>query len=336
MKVLKWIFIVIGILIAVILIYSATLPSQMKIEESITINAPADKVYDQVIDFPSWNQWSYWSMLDTAMKQEFSETMGEIGSKSQWWSKNQMVGNGQQEVVEIRKNEYMKVKMQFDGQPGFPNAEFILEPGEDGTKVRWTFIGPETPFYKRIFAKLFEPMLVNAYQTSLKNLKEYVEAMPTAPTMPAGVTLEELGSQMIISILDSTTGDGISAKLTEMYTELSIFVESNKDLDMAGMPMAIYHSYSPEKVVMEGAFPVMGSAESSGRVKLYSLGAGTALKGIHYGDYAASEDLHNAIYDYIEASEYQMAGSPWEVYANDPTTVDSAAVETHIYYPVSK
>lgn len=336
MKILKWILIIIGIIIAAVLTYSATLPSQMKIEESITINTGSDKIFETVTNFPNWGEWSYWSMIDSNMRSEYSETMGEVGSSSQWWSNHPMVGNGRQEVVEIRENEYMKVEMSFDGQEGKPNAEFILEPQEEGTLVRWTFIGPETPFYMRWGSKLFEPMLRESYQSSLKNLKGYLESMPSAPIMPEGAMLEEISAQMIISVLDSTTGEGISAKLTEMYTELSIFVESRKQLNMSGMPLAIYHSYSPERVIMEGAFPVAGIAESAGRVKVGTIPAGMVIKGIHYGDYAASEGLHNAIYDYIEASEYQMSGSPWEVYANDPTTVDSAAVETHIYYPVSK
>lgn len=336
MKILKWILIIIGVIIAVFLIYSASQPNQLKMEESITINASAEKIYAEVTNFPTWNNWSVWSQLDPNMEQEFSENMGEVGSYSQWKSQNPMVGNGRQDVEEIRKNEYMKVGMQFDGMEGTAFAEFILEPTDSGTLVRWTFIGAETPFYLNFINRLMEPMLTDSYKKSLTALKEYIEAMPTNLALPANTVIEEISAQPIISILDSTTADGISAKLTEMYTELSIFIESNKEVNMAGMPLAIYHVYSPEKVVMEGAFPISGTAKKSGRINVGNLYEGTVIKGIHYGDYSATEDLHFAISDYAEAAGYTLTGSPWEIYANDPTLVDSSEVETQIFYPVTK
>ena len=336
MKVLKWVLIVLGSLIAIFLIYSASQSNQLNVEESITINAPADKIFYEISHFENWMEWSVWSKLDAEMEQEFSETMGEVGSYSEWKSDHPRVGNGRQEVVEIRQNEYQKVAMQFEGMEGTAYAAFILEPSDDGVLVRWTFEGAETPFYMNWINGLIEPELRKNYVAGLEALKVYVEGMADDVQLPAGTSIEEMEAQMIISIVDSTTGEGISAKLTEMYTELSIFVESNQDLNMAGMPLAIYHDYAPERVIMEGAFTVQGSAESAGRVKVGELPQGTVIKGIHYGDYAASEDLHNAIYGYIEASDYEMAGSPWEVYANDPTMVDSADVETHIFYPIAK
>lgn len=335
MKILKWILIIIGAIIVLFLIYSASQPNQLKLEESITIDAPAEKVYAEIINFPTWNNWSVWSQLDPNMIQEFSDNMGEVGSYSEWKSKHEMVGNGRQEVVEIRENEYMKAAMQFKGMDGTAHAEFILEPTDSGTVVRWTFSGAETPFYLNFINGLIEPMLRDSYTKSLNALKEYVESMPAAVvSLPEGTKIVDLDGQAIISILDSTDAAGISKLLTELYTELSIFAETTDGISLNGMPLAIYHDYSPEKVVMEAAMPIEGTAKSKGRVKVGSLPTGKAIMGIFYGDYNGTEDLHYTIYDFATAN-YTIAGPPWEVYANDPGLVDSAEVETHIYYPIS-
>lgn len=337
MKILKWIGIVIVAIVAIFLIYSASQPNKVTVEESIVIKAPADQIYNEILNFKNWAEWSVWSQMDPNMKSEFSEKMGVVGAYNAWWSENPYVGNGRQEVVELRENEYIKSKMVFEGMEDDPGyAEFILEPTEEGTKVSWTFDGSETPFYLNFMNSLIKPMLIDNYNKSLAALKEYVEAMPPAISLPENVSIEELEAQMIISILDSTTGEGISAKLTELYTELSIFLESNQGMEMKGMPLAIYHDYSPEKVIMEAAFTVKGNAESAGRVMVGELPGGMAIKGVHLGSYEGTEDMHYAMPGYAEAAGYKLAGDPWEVYANDPTMVEESEIETHIYYPVSK
>jgi effector-binding domain-containing protein len=334
MKILKWILIIIGAIIVLFLVYSASQPNQLNLEESITIDAPAEKVYAEIINFPEWNNWAVWSQLDPNMKSSYSEEMGKVGSFSEWKSENQMVGNGRQDVVEVRENEYMKAAMQFDGMDGTAYAEFILEPTDEGTLIRWTFSGAETPFYLNFINSLMEPMLRESYTKSLNALKEYIESMPAAiVSLPEGTKIVDLDGQAIISILDSTDAAGISKLLRELYTELSIFAETTDGITLKGMPLAIYHTYSPEKVVMEAAMPIEGTAKEKGRVKVGNLPSGKAIMGIFYGDYNGTEDMHYAISDFA-ASNYTMAGPPWEVYANDPTLVDSAEVETHIYYPI--
>jgi len=336
MKVLKWIGIVLVILIAGFLIFSATQADKIELEKSVIINAPASQIFAEISDFREWESWSTWSQLDTNMKSEFSDEMGVVGAWNQWWSDNPQVGNGRQEVTEIRENEYMKVALNFEGMEDPVHAEMILEEAEEGTRLRWTFEGNDMPFYMGWMNALIKPALESSYESSLKNLKAEIEAMPPRVVMPEQLEVVMLDAQPIISIIDSTDGASISKLLGQLYTELGIFASSTKGIEVNGMPLAIYHNYSEEKVVLEAAMPISGSAESKGRVMVKDLMAGETIKAIHYGDYAASEKMHIMIDDYINASEYEMAGSPWEIYANDPTLVDSAAVETHIFYPVSK
>ena len=107
-----------------------------------------------------------------------------------------------------------------------------------------------------------------------------------------------------------------------------------KGIKMVEMPLAMYHSYAEDKVVLEAAMRFEGEATPEGRIMVKETPAGTTLKGTHYGDYAASGNMHYAIEDYGKTKNLEFQDLCWEIYANDPTLVDSADVETQIYYPV--
>ena len=334
MKVLKWIGIILVVLIAVFLIFSASQAGKIELEESITINAPAEQVYAEIADFRKWKAWSTWAQLDSNMKSEFSEEMGVVGAWNQWWSDNPQVGNGRQEVIEIRENEYTKVALNFEGMEEAVHAEMILEEVEGATKLRWTFEGNDMPFYLGWLNAMIEPALRINYQSSLKNLKEYIEAMPAEAALPEGVELVTLEDRAYISVTDSGDGESMSRLLGQLYTELGIYASTTEGVETIDMPFAIWHEYSPEMVVIEAARFISGEAEEKGRVKVKTMAAGQYLKGVSYGDYEACEKVHIIIDDFVNASSYEMTAPAWEYYANDPTLVDSAEIETQIFYPV--
>jgi effector-binding domain-containing protein len=111
-------------------------------------------------------------------------------------------------------------------------------------------------------------------------------------------------------------------------------LETAADAEQAGMPLAIYHEYEAEKVILEAAIPYSGKLESAGRVNVKATPSGKVIKGVYLGDYEGSESMHYAIADYVEQSKMEIIGSPWEIYANDPEEVEVTEIETHIYYPV--
>lgn len=336
MKVLKWILILIIVLVGGYLIYSASQPNQLTIEKSIKINAPAEMIYAELVDFPAWHNWSTWDQLDSNMKSEYSGEMGVVGAYHQWWSNHPKIGNGKQLVVELEDNEYLKSEMHFEGFDAINYAEFFLEEGEDSTLLRWTYTGGKTPFYLNAINTFMKAELEMNFEKSLKQLKAYIEAQPKEVPMPETIELVELEEKAIISITDSTDSEGMSKLLGQLYTELGIYTSTTEGLETVDMPLAIYHNYSPKKVVIEAARYISGEGVDKGRVKVKSLGEGQAIKGVFFGDYNASEEMHILIDNYINSSNYEMIGSPWEYYANDPSLVDSAEVETHIYYPVRK
>ena len=144
-------------------------------------------------------------------------------------------------------------------------------------------LGAETPFYARIMNTIFEPMIRESYQTSLMDLKEIVESKPVDIPNPLNLEIVEVEGINIISIRDTTTPDGISNTLRDLYTELAIYMGANEQVKMDGMPIGIYHTFSDEMVDMEAAFPISGDAVADGRIMIGMTPAGKSLKGVHMG-----------------------------------------------------
>ena len=333
MKFLKWLLIIIVLIIAIVVIYGATQPSQMTVEESIVITAPASKVFEEIRDFKAWDEWSAWSKMDTVMEQSYEGEMGKVGYKNSWKSDNPMVGVGSQEVVEIREDEYMKTKMLFNGSADENFASFTLTENDGNTTVVWDMLGAETPFYARIMNAIFKPMIIQSYKSSLKDLKLIVESKPKAIPNPLNLEIVDVEAMSIISIKDSCSVEEMSGKMTEIYTELGIFMGTN-GIQASGNSLSMYYTYSPEKVVFEPAFPVNQEVTGVGRVKVSEMHGGKAIKAIYRGDYSGLEEVHVGIDEYAQLSNIELADYCWEVYLNQPGEVGNDELETHVYYRV--
>ncbi|MGB7180292.1 MAG: polyketide cyclase, partial [Burkholderiaceae bacterium] len=47
---------------------SLLLPAEQKVERSLVINEPADRIWALIVDPPAWNRWSPWHEDDPNMK----------------------------------------------------------------------------------------------------------------------------------------------------------------------------------------------------------------------------------------------------------------------------
>ena len=56
----KKIAIWIGLALLAIILISFLFPTTMKVSRSIEVNAPVDRVFDQVNDLRNWEKWSPW------------------------------------------------------------------------------------------------------------------------------------------------------------------------------------------------------------------------------------------------------------------------------------
>jgi hypothetical protein len=182
MKILKILGIIIVVIIVVIGVSGMMLSGEAKLERSIVINAPVEKVYKEVNTFNNILEWSPWAKIDPNTKYEHSGPEYGVGAKYNWQSEDPNVGNGSQEILESRENEYVKTQMVFE-MPGEYYAEFILAPDGEGTKVNWTYIGKTDQFMMKFMMLGMDGFLGPQYEQGLADLKTYVEGLPDPEPM---------------------------------------------------------------------------------------------------------------------------------------------------------
>lgn len=178
MKIIKVLLAIFGGVVAIFLIIGVFLSNHAELERSIIIEVAPSKVYNEVNQFDHLEMWSPWVQMDPEAIYEFPGPPSGVGAKYTWISENPNIGTGSQEIVESRVNEYVKTKMEFADMQGEFTAEFILEPVEQGTKVRWTYQGTAEGFFMRYFMASTDMFLGPMYEEGLLNLKNYLEGLP--------------------------------------------------------------------------------------------------------------------------------------------------------------
>ena len=178
MKILKIIGITLVSIALIFLLIGLFLSNHAYLERSIVIEAPPEKVFDQINQFDDLEYWSPWVMMDPQAKYTYSVPASGVGTKYAWDSENPNIGQGSQEIIESDPHAYVKSKMQFGGMKGEHFAEFILEPAGQGTAVTWTYDGTEPGFFSRYFMAGTNMFLGPMYEEGLVNLKAYLEEVP--------------------------------------------------------------------------------------------------------------------------------------------------------------
>ena len=176
LKIILIVLAVIAIVVAALLIYATTRPDSFRVQRSITIKAPAQKIFPQVNDLRAQQAWSPWEAKDPAMKRTYSGEQSGKGAKYEWQG-NKQVGHGRMEIVESTPPTRLVMKLDFlEPFPANNMAEFILEPKGDSTVVTWAIYGP-SPFMSKVMGIFMniDTMIGKEFDTGLANLKAQME-----------------------------------------------------------------------------------------------------------------------------------------------------------------
>lgn len=172
----KTIAIVVVVLLAGVLVFAATRPDAFRVERSVTIKAPPEKIYPYFDDFNRWAVWSPWEKLDPAMKRTFSGAPSGKGAVYAWQG-NSKVGEGRMEILESSPSSKLLIKLDFIKPfEGHNTAEYTLVPSGDTTQVTWAMYGPSTYVTKLmgVFVSM-DSMIGKDFEAGLANLKAAAE-----------------------------------------------------------------------------------------------------------------------------------------------------------------
>ena len=332
MKALKIISIILIVLFGIYVAAAFMAPEVLIVEKSTVINAPVSTVYPQVACFKNWEPWNPWDAMDSTNTNAFSEQECGVGSWYSW--KGQQTGEGRQDILEAREDEYIKCSLVFGVDPTPQTSEWFFEETEGGTKVTWNFIGTEASFFSRPMNLMGEYFLSAAYESGLAALKEVAETAPVVKDLCYDVEIIELPTMNYLLISGEIHPADIAAFYTDKYPKIMGYVAENGG-EMSGFPSGIYFSWSDTLTKMAAGIPVNKEIDGNDEIEARVFGGGQALQIEYYGPYDGVGPAHYAIEDYSNENEIDLEGFAMEIYVTDPAEEpDTSKWLTRIVYPI--
>src|SRR3954447_10436575 len=99
LKIVGIVVLVVVVAVAGLLAYAAMKPDDFRVERSIAIKAPPEKVMAVVGDLKGWTAWSPYEKKDPGMKRAYAGALAGKGAIYEW-DGNKEVGHGRMEILE--------------------------------------------------------------------------------------------------------------------------------------------------------------------------------------------------------------------------------------------
>jgi uncharacterized protein YndB with AHSA1/START domain len=165
--------------IAIIVVLAARKPDTFRVQRSVTIEAPPDRIFPLINEFDNWSQWSPYEKKDPAMQRTRSGPPGGKGAHYAWEG-NGNVGKGSMEIADSVPPSRVTLDLHFD-RPFISNnvVNFTLEPKGRSTDVTWAMQGP-VPFVAKIMHVLcnMDRMVGRDFEAGLASMKAVAEQQP--------------------------------------------------------------------------------------------------------------------------------------------------------------
>jgi len=175
-EVLVIIAVILAIAIAAVLVLAATKPDTLRVQRSVSIKAPPERIFPLISDFHQWLTWSPYEQKDPAMKRSYSGAENGKGAVYAW-NGDKNVGSGRMEILEVASPQKIVIKLDFFTPfEGHNTAEFTMLPRGDGTHVTWLMHGPARFLTRliQVFMNL-DNMIGKDFEAGLANLKKLTE-----------------------------------------------------------------------------------------------------------------------------------------------------------------
>jgi len=334
MRILKILAIGLIVLILLFLIISKFLPKEVKIEESILIKAPVEKIFPMVNTTKNWEKWSPFTQNNSNMKVSYQGPESGVGSIIKWEDDN---GFGKLKYKEVVNNGFISGEMIFENKLK-STINWYFENSTEGTLVVWNIITNDLSYpFQRWFSLFANKIIRPDLQKGLSNLKDLCENLNNATTnwFTSEVKIKNIDSFYALTIKDSSYSDYFQLKFDEIFSTLLDYLSKNR-IEQTSYPFCTFYTWDTKGVsIFEVGIPVGRKVKSNGRITFTEKSGGRVVYASQFGPYESTSSAHDAIDKFINENKLKLNGSPWEVYITDTKKEpDTAKWETQIFYPI--
>ncbi len=175
MRVVKRILLGLGAILVLLAVVGLILPSRVRVQRSIVIQAPAEEIFVRVDNLSAWPEWSPWYDAEPDAKYVYSGPEAGKGATVEW--EGEIIGTGKQVITESVANSSVETTLDFGPQGTATSAWTFQESDDDGTSVTWGFdtdLGMNP--ISRYFGLMMNRWIGADYEKGLNSLKTVCEA----------------------------------------------------------------------------------------------------------------------------------------------------------------
>lgn len=173
-KALQWTLAVVGLVALLVVGAGLFLPSSFEVERSVLVDAPADRIFNHVVDPREWKKWTVWNQRDPDMRITYAGPPFGQGARWSWVSRTE--GTGSMTFARVVPNERLGYELSFPDFGMKSEGDLLLVPAGSATRVTWTNRGDvgRNPL-KRYLAISMDRMVGPDFEAGLANLKRLAE-----------------------------------------------------------------------------------------------------------------------------------------------------------------
>jgi effector-binding domain-containing protein len=330
-KFVRFLLVLILIVIAAVLILARIEPNDILVSRHILIKAPKDSVFEQVVKFKNWTNWSPWYKMEPGMKITYSCTDGQPGSSYHWVGDDKKTGEGEMTTSAINDSE-----MDFDvhyTKPYEGNASGILKTEDTAgmTKATWSLtMHTPTPFNAMNIFMNMDKMLGGDFENGLSNLKQYVEGrVPPAPV----IEIKEVDYPA--HLFEGLRKTISWADMAKFFSDSYKLVRKDDDDNINGHQAGIFYAWDTanKQADLFAGFPVSDTADLIDDDDTFTYaGPAKAAMAVEIGSYSRSMQYHNALRKYMAGKGKKLATVIEEYMIGPKQDPDSNKWVTNIYY----
>lgn len=159
-------------LIGIFIVVGLILPNEIKVERSVTINAPLELVHANLNNLEKWPLWSPWTAQDPTVKTVIGNIKQGVGASQTWQGAS---GSGQLEFLQSSLADGILYNMSFNGDSTVYKTGFSYQQSDNQLnqiKVTWFMKGEMTPIIiGNYFALLMDTLIGDSFVQGLEKLK---------------------------------------------------------------------------------------------------------------------------------------------------------------------
>ena len=335
-KFMLFVVVLLAVVVGVILALGIYEPKDITITRTTLIKAQKDVVFEQIVKFKNWTNWSPWYRIDSGnMKMTYYGTDGQPGSGYTWDGSDKTgAGDMRDSALNGTQMTYHLTYTNPDRKDAW--GDLIAVDTAGMTKVTWTcHIHFPFPFNAVLSRLDMDKMLGGDFESGLSNMKVYMEshAGTTVASSPAVEVKEVDYPGHIFEGVHNTVS---MSDMMKFFDDARGEITTEAGTKINGVFAGIFYTWDTvgKNTDIMAGFPVSDSSVSIKGATFVYIPPSKAVMAVQRGGYERSMDTHNAIKKYM-AAKGLVQSCVIEEYITDKTSEsDNNKWVTNVYYLV--